>query len=136
MAMIEWNDSLSVNIEEIDRQHKTLVDMVNRVHDMMSGGTADHAGILEILSDMAAYAVEHFSTEERYMDQYDYPAAPLHKTRHSEFVAKVAQVNKDLEAGTGQTYMEVLNFLTDWLVTHINDTDKEMGVFLNQAMSS
>ena len=136
MAMIEWNDSLSIDIEEIDLQHKSLVDMINRVHDMMSQGQTDKEGVLGILSDMGAYAAEHFSTEERYMDKYKYPQAPLHKVRHSDFIEKVTQVNKQLAAGSGRTYMEVLNFLTDWLVNHINETDKVMGTFLNQAMKS
>jgi hemerythrin len=29
MALITWNDSLTVNVVEIDRQHKRLIDMIN-----------------------------------------------------------------------------------------------------------
>ena len=29
---VEWSDALSVGIEEIDEQHKVLVELVNRMH--------------------------------------------------------------------------------------------------------
>ena len=31
--LIEWNDELSVGIQEIDEQHKVLVGLVNEMHD-------------------------------------------------------------------------------------------------------
>ena len=32
-AFIEWSNELSVGIEEIDAQHKVLVDLLNQIHE-------------------------------------------------------------------------------------------------------
>ncbi|WP_421902457.1 bacteriohemerythrin [Maridesulfovibrio sp.] len=130
MSMLMWSDSLSVSIAEIDEQHKGLVEMVNRVHDLLVSGESARPQVLEVIEDMRRYSVEHFGTEERYMDQYEYPEAPAHKLKHQEFIDKVTEIESGCAAGTCVLTMDILNYLSEWLVTHINDTDKKMGEFL------
>ena len=38
MALITWNDTLSVNVEEIDQQHRTLIAMINELNEAMKLG--------------------------------------------------------------------------------------------------
>ncbi|MDQ7832682.1 MAG: bacteriohemerythrin [Desulfovibrionaceae bacterium] len=132
MALLEWNDRLSVNIREIDDQHKKLVDMVNRLHAAMKEGKAD-AIAMQIVADMKNYAASHFATEERHMKTHGYPDYPAHKTEHDKFVAKVVAVEKDLRSGKCALSMDILNFLSNWLVNHIKGTDKKYSPFLNKA---
>ena len=132
MALLEWNDRLSVNIREIDGQHKELVDMVNRLHDAMKGGKAD-AILFQIVAEMKKYAANHFATEERLFKAHKYPDFDAHHAEHTAFVAKVVQVEKDLTSGKCAMSMDILNFLSNWLVNHIKGTDKKYSGFLNQA---
>ena len=134
MSMLMWSDSLSVSIAEIDEQHKGLVEMVNRVHDLLVSGESGRPQVLDVIEDMRRYSVEHFGTEERYMDQFEYPEAPAHKLKHQEFIDKVTEIESGCANGACVLTMDILNYLSEWLVTHINDTDKKMGEFLKDKL--
>lgn len=132
MALMEWNDRLSVKIREIDDQHRTLVNMVNKLHDAMKEGHADDI-VMPIVAEMKQYAAIHFATEEKYFKLHNYPEYAKHKAEHDAFVAKVVQVESDLKSGKCAMSMDILNFLSQWLVNHIKGTDKKYSAFLNQA---
>jgi hemerythrin len=130
MALIQWNDSFSVNVVEIDRQHQKLVGMLNDLGDAMhQGKSKDVLG--KIINGLVDYAVTHFKTEEKYFDQFKYPASNSHKKEHIDFTKKVAEFKAGFDAGKLALSIEVMNFLSDWLQTHIKGVDKEYGPFFN-----
>ncbi len=122
MALFEWKDSYSVGIKTIDDQHKMLVANLNELHEAMLNREANEviSGILKGLSD---YVGVHFSYEEGLLKRHNYPDFPAHKKLHEEFVAKVEKFNQDDKEGRLMLSMEVMNFLRDWLKTHIKGTD-------------
>lgn len=130
MAFMDWSDSLSVQVKEIDEQHKRLVQMVNRLHEAMmkKQGRLVVGGII---SELADYTVYHFATEEKYMRLYKYPGTDEHLIEHKQFVQKVSAFKQDYDSGKLGVTIEVLNFLNKWLVTHISGTDKKFGPFFN-----
>ncbi|WP_048093592.1 bacteriohemerythrin [Geoglobus acetivorans] len=130
MALISWNESFSVNIKEIDEQHKKLVSMINRLHDAMLEGKGKEI-MGELLNDMVEYTITHFSTEEKLMEQYNYPGYIKHKAEHEQFVSKVGEFKKKYEDGQLTLTMEVLSFLKSWLTNHILNSDKKYGPFFN-----
>ncbi len=132
MPMLEWDDSLNVNVEKIDTQHKELVNMVNDLFDAMTGGANDLVAT-DLVGRLKEYALHHFATEEKYMEEYKYPDAQDHIPKHDDFRNKAAQIEADCNSGNFAISMDLLNFLSDWLVTHINGTDKKFGEFLNKA---
>ena len=131
MPMIVWNDSLSVNVKDIDSQHRKLVDMINYLNDAMISGVENNV-VLDLIEKLKNYTVYHFSEEETYMDS-TYPFLSVHKYAHNEFINKVVQIENDFKNGTADIPMDILNYLCSWLVTHINDTDKKLGMFINQS---
>jgi len=97
----------------------------------MKTGKAD-AVVLGIVDDMKRYASSHFSVEERHLKAHAYPEFAAHKSEHDKFVAKVVQVEADCKSGKCAMSMDVLNFLSNWLLTHIKGTDKKYTPFLNE----
>jgi len=73
----------------------------------------------------------HFSTEENYMQQWNFPQTDAHKLEHKAFVEQVAQFQKDFQAGKAALSVQVLKFLKDWVSNHIKETDKNYGPFFN-----
>jgi hemerythrin-like metal-binding protein len=131
MPILEWNDSLNINVRDIDAQHRGLVSMANRLHDGMTS-EQPAAMLRDILDEMGQYAVEHFGTEERYMEAHGYPERAAHMAEHRDFADKARRMTEDCASGKCALSMDILNFLCNWLVTHIHGTDKALGAFLNE----
>ena len=87
---------------------------------------------MKIVDEMKKYAASHFATEEKHMKAHAYPDFVTHKAEHDKFVTKVLQVEKDCKSGKCAMSMDILNFLSNWLVDHIKGTDKKYGPFLNE----
>lgn len=130
MALITWNLNLSVNVEEIDRQHQKLVQMLNELHNSLTDAKPKET-LAPILKGLVDYAVVHFGYEEDFFDRFGYPDAENHKREHREFVKKVVDFRKEFDMGRLFISMELMDFLKDWLITHIQGTDKKYGPFLN-----
>jgi hemerythrin len=131
MAIIEWDNSLSVKVAEIDKQHRKLIDLINKLNDAMKGGKGKD--ILEkIIDELFAYAGGHFATEEKYFDQFKFPESNTHKDKHKEFVKKISEFKNGFDSGKVALTVEVMNFLKDWLRNHIQGTDKKYGPFFNE----
>lgn len=123
-GLIEWNQSLSLGIKEIDDQHQMLVKMINDLHQAMLDRKSQQA-LGEIIDGLIAYTGSHFRTEEKYFIQFEYNEATAHKLAHKEFVNKVTAFKKDFEAKKMMLSMEVMGFLKDWLIHHIMGEDRK-----------
>jgi hemerythrin len=131
MSLVEWSDDLSVQVVEIDEQHKKLVEMLNDLHEAMRAGRArDKLG--EILDGLIQYAEYHFSTEEEYFDRLEYPDAEAHKREHRDFVKQVSEFKAGFDRGSVLLSVTVMNFLVDWAKYHIQGIDRSFGPSLNE----
>jgi hemerythrin len=131
MPLIEWNESLSVDIASIDKQHQKLVSMINELHQAMKNGKGKEI-IGNIIEGLVSYAVIHFKTEEDYFDEHGYPEAAAHKEEHAGFVKKVSEFKELFTQGKLGLSVDVIYFLSDWLRDHIKGSDKRYGPFLKE----
>jgi hemerythrin len=126
MDILKWDDSLSVNIPEVDSEHKVLVKLINELHTATKEGKAQEA-TAKTLNELVQYTQTHFGHEEVFMTRNNYPAYAAHKVMHEAFVEKVAGFQKEFIAGKAALSLELFNFLRDWLVGHIKKADAEYG---------
>ena len=131
MGMIQWDSTFSVNVVEIDRQHQKLVQMINGLDDAMRQGKGKDV-LGKVIDGLIGYTRTHFATEEKYFDQFGYPDSDNHKKEHAEFVKKVSEFREKFEKGQIGLSIQIMNFLSDWLRTHIMGVDKKYGPFLNE----
>ena len=131
MAFLEWDDSFSVKVGEIDRQHHELVNMLNHLNDAMKNGKSrDNMG--NILDDLTDYAATHFALEEKYFDQFNYLKSFIHKKEHAKFVKKVMEFKHGFDNGHMMLSLDVMTFLKEWLVSHIKGSDKDYTRCFNE----
>ncbi len=130
MSLFYWEEKYSVNVKEIDEQHKKLINILGDLHTAMLGAKA--MDILEkILKELIDYTDYHFKTEEKFMTQYNYPQYKEHKESHDDFTKKVSDFYTDFKQGKKFISVELLFFLKDWLINHILGEDKRYSEFLN-----
>ncbi|MEG3439849.1 bacteriohemerythrin [Pannus brasiliensis CCIBt3594] len=131
MAVIQWNNNLSVGIVEIDEQHKKLVKMINELYDAMKQGKGkDVTG--KIINGLIGYTESHFRMEERYFDELGYPDAAAHKLEHIAFKQKVTEFKEKFDKGKITLSIEVMLFLSNWLQNHIEGVDKKYAAFFKE----
>jgi hemerythrin-like metal-binding protein len=128
MALINWSDEFSVGINVFDEHHKKLAGLVNQLHDAMKRGEAKQMQEA-ILDELVKYTRNHFFEEERMFDLYSYPEAILHKREHSLLTAKVVEYSNSVKSGKSIISSELMNFLRDWLLNHIANSDKKYSDF-------
>jgi len=132
MAFIEWDDSYSVNVQKIDKQHRQLIKLINDLSDAMKARKGKES-LEAILNGLVEYAKTHFALEENYFDKFGYPYAVAHKEEHTKFMKNVLEFNKGLMEGRLLLSLDIMNFLNEWLINHIKGFDKNYSKFFNDA---
>ena len=129
---ILWTDEFSVGIAELDSQHKTLLDMLNRVNALNRGsksqGRRTKSGTT-LLDELGAYAVYHFLTEEALMTQHlgHLRETAMHIEAHRSYWSFIAPMKARLENGDDRVLAELGGYLNRWWINHILQSDKHMG---------
>jgi len=122
--MIEWEDKFSVGISIIDEQHKKFIEIINKA--IVAKEHNDNPEELkELLYRITKHAILHFSTEEVYMIESNYIEYIRHKKEHHDFERKIISYCKKVADGDYQITNEKLEHLKQWVVNHIQGTDKK-----------
>ncbi|NPA45576.1 MAG: bacteriohemerythrin, partial [Chlorobi bacterium] len=82
--LINWNETYSVGNAEMDKQHKKLIEIINKLFKSFKDGNAQEI-LHEILQEMIDYANYHLNSEEKLLYKYDYPEKEKHEKLHEEF---------------------------------------------------
>jgi hemerythrin len=126
---IEWNEDLSVGVDEIDRQHQEWCVMLAALHDAMRMNQLDR--VAGVISFLERYTLEHFATEERHMAAKGYPRLREHRARHEAFVAEFLRHKSAIAANGARPSLvvELSDWLGSWMREHVGQMDAEMGRF-------
>jgi hemerythrin-like metal-binding protein len=114
----------------MDNEHKRLIDIINNLYVAMRSGRSKEA-IGSILDELIDYTKTHFAHEERLMQDAGYSGFDEQKRSHVALVSQIVEIQQKYRSGTalGQ---EVMTFLKDWLVNHIQGLDKKYGPVMNK----
>lgn len=127
---LKWDESISVKVDLFDDHHKKLIQLINKLYRSMEEGDGNLV-LLPILEELVEYTVYHFSAEEKVFEKYDYPDRESHIKQHQSFVSKAKDLYSGLQAGSSVLTNEVLDFLQEWVVTHIMKVDFKYSEFFS-----
>lgn len=127
MKTFQWNPLFETGLEEVDAQHRHLVELVNDLSERIDSGEAEH--IDATLNALAEYTVYHFGCEEALMVANHVAAghAERHRETHRRFVAQVTEWMRTRQAHGQLSPSQLLDYLANWLIFHILGDDQSLG---------
>jgi hemerythrin-like metal-binding protein len=121
---IKWNNRWSSGDENIDKQHKELIDIANEVLAVIVTNT-DFKEIERKLSEFIEHLSNHFSYEEKLLTDIGYTDIENHKSIHSALLQKAMELKEPEGAAKVKESKIVAFLINDVVVGHllVDDVD-------------
>lgn len=132
MKDILWSEILSVGVEEIDEDHRKMIDLFNVLNQAILSQQAQEY-LTAVLEELINCTIWHFSHEERLMIKHQFPEYDVHKKEHRDLIAAVKELQHDLLYSGGQLTEDQIQYLERWLTQHILTTDQKLGHWLTDS---
>ena len=132
----EWRNEWSLGIEIIDRQHRELAVMLNKIVELYlnNDGQTDSElrsnQLHEQLKIFYENVREHFNDEEDLMLKANYPGHTEHARDHLMLLAELKLYIRHIEEELDNINIGTMDSLKIWFIAHIINSDKEFADFL------
>ena len=129
--MVELSETFLLESETLDKDHQTLVEMVNEISDLLDSGETGNCKtkVLEFIN----FAKAHFGREEQILNKAGYPNVAKHQKHHKDLDRKMEHmlefaglVNVN-EIARESLKKELVFFVMDDVIT----TDLDFKNFIN-----
>lgn len=125
-----WTEKYATGVETIDGDHQTLFMMVNALNDAMAHDDAP-AQMPGLFSHLIDYTRTHFAREEALMAEHGYPMLDEHREKHRQLTETLARMLDDFEAAPETFPVDgLMDFLKDWLTSHVLKSDMDYVPFV------
>jgi hemerythrin-like metal-binding protein len=129
--IIQWNKRLQLGIASIDDQHERLVEMINQLYRLIRVSTTERHLYAYILGSLVEFSLTHFENEHVLMNTYvglNDEENQQHRKEHELFREKILDFEKRFKENELEAFeMELLNYLTEWIMEHVLKRDKQMA---------
>ena len=125
-AYIAWKDYYSVNDPSLDAEHKRIIAYINELYAAMQNPT-DGLVTKQVLDKLVQYTCSHFKHEEERMKEVEFPHLEAHKALHDKMRRQTNALRTNLTLVTAR---DVLVFLKDWFLNHIQGEDKLYAAYM------
>ena len=138
MALIYIEQVEDMSVEQMQQTHENEIKILNEIEKLAFGFERKTVEIDELekkLDEYIEHVQKHFASEERLMEEYDFPSYEMHKTAHDMFLL-------DLSSATRQwkkfgDIKKIINFVykvPEWVVMHVNSVDAPTANYLHEKM--
>jgi len=133
-TLFRWDESFLIGIDELDHEHKQLIDDINRLHEELAGNHKSE--IRKWLGEICARMQAHFALEEHVMKEHDYEFFDEHKREHDELLDNCTEYMMQYSNNTStSTTTSMEKSLKHWVLNHIVTSDKKMSLMVQDAES-
>jgi hemerythrin len=120
-----------VGVQAMDDQHAILMDEMNELRRALVRGA--HRGQAdELLRKLIEFSRLHFRSEEQLLAQHGFPGLAGHRAEHQRLLAQLQEAVNRLQHGQAVKMSDLLCFLHDWFIDHVEGMDQQYGSWLNE----
>jgi len=127
--LISWDHEFSVGIDEIDRQHKHMLDLVNKIDVVIQGG-GHYEQFAPLMNDLIDFTSGHFAFEEKLLAKNHCPDLARHMKSHVRLRAELSSWKEKVAEARPEDMNEHMLFLRIWFPGHILNVDKKDADYL------
>lgn len=128
---IKWKNEYSIGVADIDSQHQKLFKLLNMLEDSLANGLESTIGGA-IIKELVNYTQTHFKEEEKLMEEIHYADIEKHRSLHRNLILEVKGILVRLKKGKNYSTDDLLKFLNHWLIDHIGEEDKKVGMAFSE----
>ncbi|MCF7823928.1 MAG: hemerythrin family protein [Candidatus Marinimicrobia bacterium] len=126
--MFEWTEDLQVDKGLIDKDHKELLSIANRVLNPEQS-EKDPEELKQAIRELYDYVDYHFKHEEALMHECEYPDMGEHFKKH-QLIIKDMNATLTKSRTMGELLDNFRKILYGWVISHIMKEDKKIQAYL------
>lgn len=130
IPIFQWREEYNTNIKAMDDHHRALFETANKLYEEIHSGL-NQSVLEDTLNFLIRYTEDHFTQEEKLMEDFDFPEHEVHIKHHVRLIQEVQELKSKYAAGEIRMDMSIVNFLKDWIINHILTEDRKYGPYLN-----
>lgn len=131
-SFFQWKDAFSVGIDEIDEQHRSFLELLNRCYETVAENSEDVVSS-EFVQELKDYITVHFHYEEKLLEYVAYPGLEKQRSQHQYFQTLVADLDPVQHEGNPVKLKSALSILRDWFLHHVLEEDMKYVPYLKHA---
>jgi len=131
--MLRIDEQLQVlESQSINSMHQEESAIIKKLHT--AAQNRDDKEVFQLLSELIRQTKEHFSKEEKLMQDAEYPDFHSHKHEHMMQLLDLESILSfyEMTNDTNSVYTYLEDALTPWIIAHVQNWDIPASEFLAQ----
>ena len=126
-----------VALDSMNHTHQEEVELINRFAELLVADSPDEGAITTLFDEWLEHTRDHFDRENRLMQEYDFPAYPVHSGEHERVLAQLESLRQ--EWYQNKQVEPVANFIfvdwPAWFDQHVNSMDMVTAQFISHKVA-
>jgi hemerythrin-like metal-binding protein len=129
MTLLEWRDDFRIGIDEVDHEHRGLIELINALHGAL-GEDRSSGRVEAFLGEIYASISAHFALEEKVMRARHYDDLAAHKADHERLLDDLRDLMDEQAGGAILDEERFAQRLSQWFAGHFQTHDARLHKFL------
>jgi hemerythrin-like metal-binding protein len=126
-----WREEHSVHVEDMDVQHRRLVDFVDELRIALKRNRPRRS-VSGILGNLVQFVYIHFADEEQFMRAHEFPGLADHAAVHQRIYLQLVEMQQLFESGQRELLETDATAIFEGLEEHFIQADRKYGEYFSR----